>query len=148
MCADHGGAWDKQALKQKDAQRSGAAGNWRDKFVRGPYLREHAIARGVMRDTVETAITWERFFELERKVKDATLRAIREVTGREGSCTVRFTNCIRTARRPISPGTGSATRRGCRSSSGRLKAAASDAMLAAGGTITTPCARARPSAVV
>ena len=43
-------------------------------------------------DAVETAIPWSGFLELERKVKAATLRAIRETTGREGSCTVRFTH--------------------------------------------------------
>jgi alkyldihydroxyacetonephosphate synthase len=92
ICGDYGGEWDRNALAEEDSQRRGAAGNWRDKFLRGPYLREHAIARGVMRDTTESCITWDRYMEFQIRVKDATLRAIREVTGRAGACTVRFTH--------------------------------------------------------
>ena len=92
ICGDHGGEWDRQALQEKDSQRSGAAGKWRDKFLRGPYLREHAIARGVMRDTAESCIPWDKYMQFQAHVKEATLRAIREVTGRPGTCTVRFTH--------------------------------------------------------
>ena len=92
LCADHGGAWDDDAMARPTAQRGGAAASWRDKFLRGPYYREHAIARGVMRDTVETAIPWSGFMDLCQNTKDRTRRAIREVTGREGSVTVRFTH--------------------------------------------------------
>ncbi len=136
LCADHGGSWDEQALKQKDSQRSGAAGNWRDKFVRGPYFREHAIARGVMRDTVETAITWDRFFDLEQRVKDATRQAIREVTGREGSCTVRFTHLYPDGPAPYFTWHGLGDKAKLPEQFWAIKKAASDAMLAAGGTIT------------
>ena len=45
-----------------------SAKSWRDKFLRGPYLREYAIARGVMRETMETCITWERFAQLREIV--------------------------------------------------------------------------------
>ena len=92
ICAEHGGDWDRTALAQEDSQRRGAAGNWRDKFLRGPYLREHAIARGVMRDTVESCIPWDRYMDFQAHVKKETLSAIREVTGRPGTCTVRFTH--------------------------------------------------------
>src|ERR1700730_7872052 len=37
--------------------------------------------------TMETAITWERFAKLREHVKAETHRAIREVTGRSGSVT-------------------------------------------------------------
>ncbi len=111
ICGDYSGEWDKAVLTQAAAQRQGAAGNWRDKFLRGPYLREHAIARGVMRDTVESCITWDRYMEFQENVKTATLEAIREVTGRPGSCTVRFTTSIRTGRRRTSLGMRSAIKR-------------------------------------
>jgi hypothetical protein len=47
-CGDHGRAdaslgikeVDPTALAEEDSQRPGAAGNWRDKFLRGPYLPE------------------------------------------------------------------------------------------------------------
>src|SRR3974377_399089 len=67
ICGAHGGEGDRGALTGEEAQRRGAAGNWRDKFLRGPYLREHAIARGVMRDTTESCITWERYMDFQRR---------------------------------------------------------------------------------
>lgn len=91
ICGDHGGEWDVASLARGADSDSGAE-RWRDKFLRGPYLREYAIARGIMRETMETAITWERFAKLREHVKAETHRAIREVTGRPGSVTCRFTH--------------------------------------------------------
>jgi len=48
ICGDFGGSWDEASLSGGEDAGSGAK-CWRDKFLRGPYLREHAIARGVMR---------------------------------------------------------------------------------------------------
>ncbi len=93
ICADHGGRWDADSLAGKSAEISDSGANsWRHKFLRGPYLREYAIARGVMRETMETAVTWNRFAALREHVKAETHRAIREVTGRPGSVTCRFTH--------------------------------------------------------
>lgn len=93
ICADHGGTWDPASLEGSKAKISDAGANsWRHKFLRGPYLREYAIARGVMRETMETAVTWDRFHALREHVKAETHRAIREVTGRPGSVTCRFTH--------------------------------------------------------
>jgi len=91
ICADHGGQWDEVPAKG-DATRDAAAISWRDKFVRGPYLREHAVARCVMRDTFESAITWDRFAAFHANVKREALAAIKEITGRPGSVTCRFTH--------------------------------------------------------
>ena len=57
-----------------------------------PYARERTIQRGVINDTFETAITWERFEAFHDKVKAATERAIVEATGRTGQVTCRFTH--------------------------------------------------------
>jgi alkyldihydroxyacetonephosphate synthase len=91
ICADYGGRWD-DAQAKKDAAYDAAAANWRGKFIRGPYLREHAVARSVMRDTFESAITWDRFADFHANVKRDALTAIREVTGRSGSVTCRLTH--------------------------------------------------------
>ena len=136
ICGDHGGEWDREALTREDAQRRGAAGNWRDKFLRGPYLREHAIARGVMRDTVESCVTWDRYGEFNARVKEATLRAIREVTGRPGTCTVRFTHLYPDGPAPYFTWHALGDKAKLVEQFWAIKAAASDAMLAAGGTIT------------
>jgi alkyldihydroxyacetonephosphate synthase len=68
ICGDFGGTWDEESFSG-GAHVDPGAKSWRDKFLRGPYLREHAIARGVMRETMETAITWERFAKLREHVK-------------------------------------------------------------------------------
>ena len=136
ICSDHGGNWDKEDLGKADAQRSGAAGNWRNKFLRGPYLREHAIARGVMRDTVESCITWDRYLDFQDQVKRATLAAIREVTGREGTCTVRFTHLYPDGPAPYFTWHALGDKERLVEQFWAIKAAASQAMIDAGGTIT------------
>ena len=136
ICADHGGDWDREALSQDGSQRQGAAGNWRDKFLRGPYLREHAIARGVMRDTVESCITWDRYMQFQERVKRATLAAIKDVTGRSGSCTVRFTHLYPDGPAPYFTWHALGDKAKLVEQFWAIKTAASQAMIDAGGTIT------------
>jgi alkyldihydroxyacetonephosphate synthase len=136
ICADHGGEWDKEALEDEESQRKGAAGNWRNKFLRGPYLRQHAIARGVMRDTVESCITWERYMAFQASVKERTLAAIREATGRPGTCTVRFTHIYPDGPAPYFTWHALGDKARLVEQFWAIKAAASQAMIDAGGTIT------------
>ena len=136
VCGDYGGEWDREALAEEDSQRRGAAGNWRDKFLRGPYLREHAIARGVMRDTMESCITWDRYMEFQTRVKEATLRAINEVTGRAGTCTVRFTHLYPDGPAPYFTWHALGDKAKLVEQFWAIKSAASAAMVDAGGTIT------------
>ena len=136
LCADHGGAWDAAALAEAAAPRDRAAANWRERFLRGPYYREHAIARGVMRDTVETAIPWSGFMHLQQQVKDATRRVIRDVTGRDGTVTVRFTHIYPDGPAPYFTWHALGDKPRMAEQFRAIKAGASDAMLAAGGTIT------------
>jgi alkyldihydroxyacetonephosphate synthase len=105
-------------------------------FLRGPYLREHAIARGVMRDTTESCITWDRYMEFQARVKDATLRAIREVTGRAGACTVRFTHLYPDGPAPYFTWHALGDKTKLVEQFWAIKSAASEAMVNAGGTIT------------
>ena len=136
ICADHGGDWDREALSREGSQREGAAGNWRDKFLRGPYLREHAIARGVMRDTVESCVTWDRYMQFQAQVKERTLAAIREVTGRPGSCTVRFTHLYPDGPAPYFTWHALGDKSRLVEQFWAIKVASSQAMADAGGTIT------------
>jgi hypothetical protein len=57
-----------------------------------PYARERTIKRGIIGDTFETAITWERFEAFHDEIKAATERAIVEATGRAGEVTCRCTH--------------------------------------------------------
>ncbi len=73
------------------APAGGAAGAWRDAFFRAPYLRDTFVAMGVLSETFETAITWERFDAFVETVRGETEAALREVCG-AGSVTVRVTH--------------------------------------------------------
>ena len=67
ICRDHGGVADPAALDDENAHRSGAAGAWRNKFIRAPHYGEHAVARGILSSTFETSMTWERVPRLPRE---------------------------------------------------------------------------------
>jgi alkyldihydroxyacetonephosphate synthase len=88
----NGGEYDDATPAKEGAQRQGAAGQWRDSFLRMPYFREVLTPRGIITETFETAITWDRFPDFHAQVKAATEKAIREVTGRPGVVTCRFTH--------------------------------------------------------
>src|SRR5207245_11025450 len=92
ICEDHGGSWERRHRQSSDASGGGeAVGNWREAFLRAPYLRDTFIAIGVLSETFGTAITWERFESFHRSVLERTSQAVREVCG-EGSVTCRFTH--------------------------------------------------------
>jgi alkyldihydroxyacetonephosphate synthase len=92
ICRDCGGAPDEAALDDENAHRSGAAGAWREKFIRAPYYTEHAVARGLLASTFETSMTWERFRDFHAKITKVAQAAITQATGREGAVTCRFTH--------------------------------------------------------
>ena len=54
--------------------RTGGAtsGQWRDTFLRAPFLRDQLVLLGVLSETFETAVTWDRFDELVSAVTEAT----------------------------------------------------------------------------
>jgi alkyldihydroxyacetonephosphate synthase len=91
-CVDHGAKPERTSTA--DPHREGAAGAWRNAFIRMPYARERTIEWGIINDTFETAITWERFEQFHEKVKAATERAILEATGRAGQVTCRCNSCL------------------------------------------------------
>src|SRR5207248_2947045 len=53
-CADHGGLPESQgkpAPNREGAHRDGAAGRWRNAFIRMPYARERLVGRAIINDT-------------------------------------------------------------------------------------------------
>lgn len=133
-CArDHGG---EPAGTSAAGGRDTTADAWREAFITAPFRREGLIAHGIMHDTFETSITWERLADFHATVKGATERAIRAATGRPGHVTCRFTHIYPDGAAPYftlhaspTPGRELVEWRA-------IKAAASDALIAAGGTIT------------
>ena len=76
----------------KDAHRSGSSGSWRSSFIRAPYLRESFTRRGIIQDTFETAITWDKSYNFIENIKEQTAKAILEITGKPSLVTCRITH--------------------------------------------------------
>ena len=124
LCREHGG--------EVSEGRGGAGGSWRDAFLRAPYLRDTLVAMGVLSETFESAITWDRLDAFVAEVTGAGARGARP--GRP---------CLRPAHARLSRRrravlhrrrTGAPRRGGAAVARGQARGA--DAILAAGGTIT------------
>jgi alkyldihydroxyacetonephosphate synthase len=129
-CADHGGAWDEPA-EGKD----GSVDTWREAFLRAPYLRDTFVAMGVLSETFETAITWDRFDAFHSDVMSRARAAVREVCG-AGSVTCRFTHVYPDGPAPYYTILAPARPGSELEQWAEIKQAAADAVIAGGGTIT------------
>ncbi len=57
------------ALNLADGERVGGAAQWREGFIEAPYLRDTLVSLGILAETFETAIDWERLPGLIEEVK-------------------------------------------------------------------------------
>ncbi len=114
----------------------GAALRWRTAFIRMPYARELTVPLGVINDTFETAITWDRFEAFHTAVRSATEAALREATGRRGTVSTRFTHVYPDGPAPYYTFNVRGTPGRLLEEWRHIKTSASDAIIAAGGTIT------------
>jgi alkyldihydroxyacetonephosphate synthase len=99
LVADHGGAFDADAAARSLApkggaseHRQGAAGQWRNAFIRMPYYRDLSVALGMISDTFETSITWDRFEELYEGLREQAGSALRRICGHDAAVSCRFTH--------------------------------------------------------
>jgi alkyldihydroxyacetonephosphate synthase len=119
-----------------------AMDTWRGAFLLAPYLRDTFVACGVLSETFETAITWDRFEEFHATVMDTARRAVSEVSGvpTDGpgspriSC--RFTHVYPDGAAPYFTVLAPAIRGGEVEQWDEIKAAVSEAIIDGGGTIT------------
>jgi alkyldihydroxyacetonephosphate synthase len=111
---------------------SGAVGDWREAFIRMPYVRDMLMRLGVLADTFETAITWDRFAAFHEAVVGATRSAL----GEPCRVTCRFTHVYPDGPAPYFTVLAPARRGDEEAQWWEMKRAASDAIIAAGGTIT------------
>jgi len=132
LCAEHGG------IAPAPGERSGeeAVSSWREAFLGAPYLRDVFVAAGVLSETFETAITWERFPALHANVIAAAELAVRDACGSPGRVNCRFTHVYPDGPAPYFTVIAPARRGEELEQWGAIKGAVSDAVLAAGGTIT------------
>ena len=103
--------------------------------MRAPYLRESLLMLGVLVETFETAVTWDRVEALVADVTAATTDALRRVCG-SGTVTCRLTHVYADGCAPYFTVLAPARRGSELAQWDEVKAAASEALAAAGGTIT------------
>ncbi len=132
ICRDHGGSIPDGI---RSSSRDGAAGEWRSTFIRAPYTRDALATMGLVVETFETACPWDRFDDLHHDVTAAATAAVQEVCGL-GVVTCRFTHVYPDGPAPYF----SVYAQGRWGDQVRqwdeVKVAVSEALHAAGGTIT------------
>jgi alkyldihydroxyacetonephosphate synthase len=119
-----------------------AVGTWRGAFLLAPYLRDTFVACGVLSETFETAITWDRFEQFHAATMDAVRRKVAEVCDAPAdgpgaprvSC--RFTHVYPDGPAPYFTVMAPAVRGGEVGQWDEIKAAAAEAVIEGGGTIT------------
>jgi alkyldihydroxyacetonephosphate synthase len=146
MVRDHGGEFDAEAVARSmavpgtDEHRSGAAGAWRKSFLRMPYWRDPAVGLGVIMDTFESAITWDRFEAFYTGVKADVAAAIARATGQKAQLSCRLTHCYPDGPAPYFTFAARGAADGSVASAvaawREIKQAANEAVIAHGGTIT------------
>lgn len=65
---------------------------WKNAFFRAPYLKNRMLQYGLIADTFETSITWERLPEFYKGLISDISSAIEDITGRRGRVSCRFTH--------------------------------------------------------
>jgi alkyldihydroxyacetonephosphate synthase len=130
------------ALSPVGGRSEDAVGAWRSAFLFAPYLRDTFVACGVLSETFETAITWDRFEDFHATTMAAVRAKVAEVCGgpSEGTgaprVSCRFTHVYPDGPAPYFTVMASARRGGEVEQWDEIKAAASEAVIEGGGTIT------------
>jgi alkyldihydroxyacetonephosphate synthase len=134
LCREHGGILP--GGEGDSGSGGGGVSSWREAFLGAPYMRDLMVAMGVLAETFETAITWERFGAFHEGVIAATEQALREHCGEGGRVFCRFTHIYPDGPAPYFTVLAPARRGEEIEQWGAIKRAASEAIIELGGTIT------------
>jgi alkyldihydroxyacetonephosphate synthase len=132
ICAEHGGS----VVPRREGPAGDAVGSWRGAFVGAPYVRDMLVSMGVLSETFETAITWERFPAFHERVMETARAAVRAACGEEGSVYCRFTHVYPNGPAPYFTILAPARRGEEIEQWQAIKAAVSDVLIEEGATIT------------
>jgi alkyldihydroxyacetonephosphate synthase len=139
IACEHGG---EPGEVRGTGESTGAVGSWRNAFLLAPYLRDTFVACGVLSETFETAITWDRFEDFHATTMAAVRARVAEVCDAPAqgpgaprvSC--RFTHVYPDGPAPYFTVLAPAIRGGEVEQWDEIKAAAAEAVIEGGGTIT------------
>jgi len=149
IAQSHGGVPNSPPPGRKAAGKDGegdagssAVESWRGAFLLAPYLRDTFVACGVLSETFETAITWDRFEQFHAETMMAVRAKVADVCDApaEGpgaprvSC--RFTHVYPDGPAPYFTVLAPAVRGGEVEQWAEIKAAAGEALIEGGATIT------------
>ncbi len=137
---DHGGRPGE--VRQWGAGGGDSVAAWRHAFLAAPYLRDTFVACGILSDTFETAITWDRFGVFHERVMETARQAIADACDAapdgQGSprLSCRFTHTYPDGPAPYYTVLCPARRGGEVEQWDEIKAAVAETVIGAGGTIT------------
>ena len=139
IARDAGGSIADEDVKVDDGQgrptgREGSVGAWRDAFIGVDPGVDTSL--GLVADTFETAITWDRWPAFDAEVRQRVGRALHDVFGSTAELSCRFTHVYPDGPAPYYTWFGMGAPGSEPVQWAEIKAAASEAVLDAGGTIT------------
>jgi alkyldihydroxyacetonephosphate synthase len=135
LARDHHGTVVSGPTEKDDAARTGEAGAWRQAFLDAPYLQSALLSIGILSDTFETACTWSQFPALHAQVTAKVHDALTAECG-GGIVSCRFTHVYPDGPAPYYTFLAPLRIGGELAQWRTIKAAASNALATAGGTIT------------
>ena len=139
IAREYGGSIDDEAIRIDDGTgkatgRGGAVGAWRNAFIGVNAGATNGL--GLLIDTFETAITWDRFTDFDGYVRERMNDVLTRVLGKGAFLSCRFTHVYPDGPAPYYSFSGPAHLGGEFEQWQEIKAAANDAVVAAGGTVT------------
>jgi alkyldihydroxyacetonephosphate synthase len=133
----HGGRPVRRSVQHTERTvRSGSAGSWRSNFIKAPYIRDVMAQKGMVTETFETAVIWDRFPTFHAGIRAAAQAAFDEHCEGRGLITCRFTHTYPDGPAPYYSVIAWAPEGRQVETWDAIKAAVSDAIIALGGTIT------------
>jgi alkyldihydroxyacetonephosphate synthase len=139
IAREAGGQVDDDEIRIADSSgkatgREGAVGAWRAAFIGVNAGLTNGL--GLVGDTFETAITWDRFQDFDRHVRERMGEVLTRVLGEGTALSCRFTHVYPDGPAPYYTFSGPGKLGGEFEQWQEIKAAASEAVVAAGGTVT------------
>ncbi len=114
--------------------RGGAVGAWRDAFIGVNAGLSNGL--GMLSDTFETAVTWDRWPAFDAAIRESVGGAIRETLGASGRLSCRFTHVYPDGPAPYYSFSGVVAPGGEAEAWHTIKAAAMETIVRMGGTVT------------
>jgi alkyldihydroxyacetonephosphate synthase len=138
VCAGHGGRLLSGIRSQERDGGSEANENaqaFRSAFFQAPYIRDTLVAAGILTETFETVITWDRFEEFHAQISHRAAQAVAQTCG-DGCVMCRLTHVYPDGAAPYYTVLCPARRGSELSQWDTVKQAVSEAIVESGGTIT------------